>query len=201
MKKRFIQFGITVLMIIFLPFLLFASEAEMELRKAVANHDLVKIKELLRQNDLVDTSIGSGFTSLMVAAATGDVDVARILLDNGASVDLKEFGLGQTALIIAANAGESDMVKLLLENKANIEATEKMANCTSLILAAMAGHAPVVQVLIDNGANVNAKGLGNGTALFGAAAKGHTNVVEILLSNGADVNARFENGMTPLSIA
>jgi len=67
---------------------------------AAANGDTEKIRSLkgLKQLDIVDDS---GRTPLMVAAIFGQVEVAELLLENGADIDAKDK-LGFTPLIYAA---------------------------------------------------------------------------------------------------
>ena len=53
-----------------------------------------------------------GVTPLFVACQQGHVDVARLLLDNGAEVDRN----GATPLFVACQNGHVDAARLLLEH-------------------------------------------------------------------------------------
>jgi len=54
----------------------------------------------------------------MVAVATGNIEVAKLLLEKGAAVEAKNR-IGQTLLWIAAWNGRVEAVRLLLEKGAN----------------------------------------------------------------------------------
>ncbi len=53
-----------------------------------------------------------GFTALMTAAAEGQVDVVRVLLEHGADKDLEDKD-GDTALSFARQNGHSEVIELL----------------------------------------------------------------------------------------
>ena len=61
--------------------------------------------------------------SLHIAAVCGKLEVARLLLDEGAEKDqrLHTLDSGITALHVAAGSGCLEMVQLLVENGANID--------------------------------------------------------------------------------
>src|SRR5690606_1223799 len=59
-----------------------------------------------------------GHTALMWAAAAGHVDVARLLLDAGASANARSTA-GDTPLHFAAAGGDAALIDLLLERGAD----------------------------------------------------------------------------------
>jgi len=61
------------------------------------------------------TSDGSRFTALMEAASSGHVEVLKVLLRNGADVNIASVLEGDTALIDAARSGRTQVVELLLK--------------------------------------------------------------------------------------
>ena len=56
----------------------------------------------------------------MVASHNGHLDVVRLLLENGATVDSRADD-GWTSLMAASQNGHLDVVRLLLENSAAVE--------------------------------------------------------------------------------
>ena len=60
-------------------------------------------------------------TSLHLAAQKGHVDVAKVLVENGADVNAID-GFGQTTLHLAAFYGHVDVAKVLVENGADVNA-------------------------------------------------------------------------------
>lgn len=158
-------------------------------------------------------------TPLMHAAFAGRFDVARLLLQRGATV-----GVNSVRLVRAtANRGHEALTDLLLEHG---------ANPTSIGAGAWVLYPAIADKLLARGANVNQEpgawiGLcctGNSghkenialaramlwygadvtsrykgrTALHCAAKAGFIHVVEALIEHGGDVNALNERGQTPL---
>ena len=62
-------------------------------------------------------------TALHVAAKNGHVDVAKVLIQNGADVNAVEKDKW-TALHLAARNGHVDVAKVLIQNGADVNAVE-----------------------------------------------------------------------------
>ena len=130
--------------------------------------------------DIGAASPNTGFNPLLVAAKDGDLVVARLLLEYGASVDARVRS-GTTALGLAARQGSAEMVRLVLSRGASVNACSK-SGTTALMLASSCGHAEAVRALLEAGADQavrNAKGV---TALEYARRKAHWAVVALLAS-------------------
>jgi ankyrin repeat protein len=139
--------------------------------------------------------------SLQEAAAIGDVELVRSLLDKGVGVDSWDDSRKKTALQRAAISGHKDVVELLLAKGADIDAGKFYVG-TALYYAAENGHKEIAELLIAKGADVNAiRRAGGDTPLHSAAMVGHKDIVELLIANGADVNAKNNKGQTPVDIA
>lgn len=89
----------------------------------------------------------SGRTALQAAAASGHINVVKLLLDNAADVNVA--GPIGTALHAAAEAGYIDLVKMLLDNGADIDAGPTNNCCTALRAAARGGYLDVVETLLN----------------------------------------------------
>lgn len=142
----------------------------------------------------------SNVTPLSLAAASGQVEVVRVLIDAGAKIDRPD---ARTApLLAAARSGRLEVVKLLLERGADLHASCYQGN--ALHQAAMYGHQDIVKFLVERG--LDAKGRPEGgewTPLHAAASwEGTPEVVNFLLDHGAEVNrATSDHGRTPLHAA
>ena len=86
-----------------------------------------------------------GLTALMYAAAAGDLEMARLLLENGAPINA-QTNVGTTALMYAAEEGQVEMVRFLVGNGADIH-IQDAHNYTALSLAEERGHQEVVDFL------------------------------------------------------
>jgi ankyrin repeat protein len=80
------------------------------------------LKELLDAHADVESPNSEGQTALMLAARTGRLDAAELLLKRGAKVDAREEWGGQTALMWATAQSQPQMVHLLLAHGADVNA-------------------------------------------------------------------------------
>ncbi len=88
----------------------------------------------------------------MMAALTGQIDLAEQLVARGADVNKT----GWTPLHYAASGGMLAVISLLLENYAYIDATSPNGT-TPLMMAAHYGSTEAVQLLLDEGADPTLK--------------------------------------------
>jgi hypothetical protein len=89
----------------------------------------------------------NGWTPLHCAALNGHIEISRLLLQNGADVNLKSND-GFTPLHWAASHGHIDILHLLVENGADLEAQEDNG-WRALHEAACHVHLPFIQELIS----------------------------------------------------
>ena len=161
--------------------------------------DLEAVEAFLTANTDIHALGGFYGSALNAASCHGHEAVARLLLENGAGVDVKNDD-GRTPLSWAAANGHSEVAKLLLQAGAEVDAEDKWGG-TPLILAAMNGHSGVVELLLHAEAEVDAKDNEGWTPLISAAMNGHSWVVELLLHPEAEVDAKNDEGWTPLILA
>ncbi|XP_072046592.1 uncharacterized protein [Amphiura filiformis] len=133
---------------------------------------------------------------LCLAAAAGDYDTCKSLLQKGIDVNCSHmFVFDFTPLHEASSNGHSAVCQILLRAGAivNNRAGPELDERTPLHQAAMSGHDKVCKVLLDNGAVVNAitKQGHEVTPLWLAAKNGHGTVCQVLLQAGAKINCRI----------
>jgi ankyrin repeat protein len=141
-------------------------------------------------------------TDLMIASFFGLHAIAKLLIDNSASIEAED-GSGQTPLYWAVTGGHESVVKLLIENGARFETEEIHSNTTPLLVAAGYGDTAVMKILIENGADIDVKAeYSDQTPLLSAAKVGHEAAVKLLVEKGAYIEAKDRfTGQTPLSNA
>jgi ankyrin repeat protein len=134
----------------------------------------------------------SGLTALHLS--TGDVKKVRLLVDQGADVNVKST-IGRTPLLVAAStSGTREVVELLLDKGADVNVVD-VTGIVPLIAAASVDDSAVVKLLLSKGAAVNARAnVGqSATALMGAAYNGNAELTRLLLANNAQVDAVSED--------
>jgi ankyrin repeat protein len=127
-------------------------------------------------------------TPLFWAARSGDATLVKLLLEQGAEVNLYAAPYSEPGNVVA---GPSIWDR---------NSTGKTGE-TPLHLAAGEGHVEASRLLLDQGADVNAGDESGRTPLQLACEKHHAKVVELLLKRGAAVMRRDRWGNTPLHAA
>jgi ankyrin repeat protein len=166
---------------------------------------------------------------LMSALSNANLEMARVLLEGGASVhSTTSYGATPLRFAIWWDGPEHlEMVKALLARGANVDAghasaykvsdtgnapiawtgevlitgSRRSAEGTALGDVAARKNPELVKVLLEAGAKVDARQPGWRTPLMLAAIAGNQPVVRLLLDAGADVNAKDSNNKTPLDLA
>jgi len=124
-----------------------------------------------------------GGTPLGAAASQDKVEVARVLIAHGATVDAKD-DRERTPLHNAAFIGSAAVAALLLDFNANVEARD-CDGLTPMHLAVWQDRVPVVKLLIANHADVNAPNNNGGTPLGRAIAFNRSQIAALLQQAGA----------------
>ena len=135
-----------------------------------------------------DTTSSPGRTPLFDAIGRKHLDVAELLLERGARVDVTNAA-GATPLHVAAVADEAS-VRLLLRHGAKPNVPDPLG-VTPLLVAAGYGDVGTVRALVDAGADIRAKDALSRTALDHALRGNprHPEVAEYLRSLGAPSHA------------
>ena len=162
------------------------------------------IRMLLKTNLDLEAKDKEGRTALLWAAATGKVNLIKLLLTgrthNNANIKATN-NRGKTALHLAVESKTNRLalVKTLLEYGANVHA-ESDGGWTALLNAADKGYDDIASVLLHWGANVNARTLNNKvTGLHWCARNGHIDVVKLFLQQpGVLRDSKDSSGETPL---
>ena len=138
-------------------------------------------------------------TSLHYASMYGHLEVANLLLLNGANVNCED-NTKMTPLYYASANGHFEMVELLLNYNANINCQNK-DKVTPLHSAAHYGHLEVAKLLFQRGANVNLQNLRKQTPLHIAVKYCKKEIVKNILDYGCDINIKDGYGKTAEEIA
>ena len=124
----------------------------MSLVQAAANGKIDEVRRLLEKktNGNLSARIPEAF---MWAVLLGHRDIVRLLLENGADVNLQNE-TGESALLFAVEKGNLDISRLLLEHGAKVDLEDNFG-LTPLILATRKRNLDLVRLLLEHGAVIN----------------------------------------------
>jgi mono/diheme cytochrome c family protein len=151
--------------------------------EALRNGDGPRWRRLLRDAPgLVKRSGPGGSTPLMFAVLYGDLDAVRLVLEAGASPNVRNEA-GATALMWAT--AELEKMGLLLDHGADPKVRSNDARTPVLIAAGQRQGMAAVKLLLERGAAVTEKGIDS--PLAPALARGDEPLVRLLLERGAEL--------------
>ncbi len=152
-----------------------------------SNGDIPSAKLLAEYKFSVNEIDDQGNTPLMMAAATGNVQMVKFLVENGAEIDTLYTPLEKSALMVAAEHGHIEVMKLLVENGANVNLQADFfvphtlgSGQNALMYAVLAKQENAVRFLLNNNANIFAQDRQKNTALSYAKQIGNKNIVQSL---------------------
>lgn len=148
--------------------LLLNSGLDLNIWEATAVGDTNKVQKLIREHpDQVNQFSPDGYTPLGLASFFGKVEILKLLLTNGADVNVPAQNEMRVFPIHSATAHRDPDVSLSMVN-----------------------------LLLSHGAEVNVSQQGGWTPLHQAAAHNHLAMVHALLARGADPTLKSEDGRT-----
>ncbi|XP_035912924.1 serine/threonine-protein phosphatase 6 regulatory ankyrin repeat subunit B isoform X3 [Anopheles stephensi] len=159
-------------------------------------------RELLSSQtaDQLKATTTNGDTALHLAARRKDVEMARILIDYGANVDVQN-GEGQTALHIAAAEGDEAMVKYFYTVRASAAITD-FQDRTPMHLAAENGHASIIEILADKyRASIYERTKDGSTLMHIASLNGHAECATTLFRKGVYLHMPNKGGARSIHTA
>ena len=139
-----------------------------------------------------------GETPLILAAAAGDLDALKALLQCGANHRHCDQH-GHTALVAAARNGALSIVKALTEPELPDGTVRQLQ--LALAWAAWEGHYDVVKYLMDKVSVDDVMTPDRDTPLTLAACTGRKDVIKLLLENGASLHNANASGHGALALA
>jgi ankyrin repeat protein len=160
--------------------------------QAVRSGDLAELGKLAKSAD-VNHKDSRGATPLMYAAAIGNADQLKLLLDAGADVNVRN-AFDATALIWAG--GDAQKIRLLVGHGADVKTQSKLGRTALILAAKRSGSAALVSWLLANGADAGARDTNQDTALDMAARTGDVEAVRVLIGN----KNQFGNSVLPNAV-
>jgi len=157
----------------------------------VFGQDINLIRHLIAEGADVNAQGNRGETPLEWSAADrGNLEVTRLLIDNGADINLCAKG-AISILHRAIKNNQKETAKLLVERNAKLNLKDPSGRI-EIHLAALHNAADLVRSLLEHNVDIDALDRHNRTALYYAAKHGYRSVVDVLITEGAKKDAIVE---------
>ena len=174
-----------------------AEKPPLSIVEAIKRNDTSAVLSFLAQgvnpNHFIDSHAPLHTTALL-----GKHEIVQVLVDNGATIDIKTTTNEQyTPLHLAAHSGNFATVKVLVNLGASVDSRSKNGR-TPLRLAAAEGYANIAEFLVSKDADPNAQDSVAATPLHVAAGLSRKSVVDVLVKVGADITIPDNQGNTPV---
>jgi len=164
------------------------------------------VKFFLASNYDINQFNDDNFSPLMFAVIKNNLSLVRLLLERGASVNLKTPTNNFVAISRAIYLDTTDVLELLIEYGANVN--HQSPGGEPLLIYAMRDYQlDAMKVLLAAGADVSYIGNDGWSVLHQAVDcrqnRGDKNgdIVKLLIEAGADINQQLASGSTPLALA
>jgi ankyrin repeat protein len=145
-----------------------------------------------------------GATPLWLAARFLEVDLLRVLLDNGADVHLSARD-GTTPIMAAAGHGYSRAsgTEAFIKDRRDFSSynSEPFEAATRIPPEEERLVIEALRILLAAGADINRANAAGDTAVHAASALGMTTVIQFLAERSANLSARNKDGRSPIDVA
>ena len=151
----------------------------MDFFQLIKEGDLETIKSIVKQDEgILHQKDGRGFPPLVMASYSGNLDVAKYLIEAGVDINAIDAA-GNTALMGVCFKGYLDIVKLLLKKGAEVN-IRNWQGASALIYAVTFGKNEIAKELIKAGADKSFHDDKGNSAITYAKSQGNTELVALL---------------------
>lgn len=161
---------------------------------AIKRGDCDTVRAILKEKpEMAQAREPGGPSAVLLATYYQQPEIARLIMENGAPLDLFE----------ASATGQVERAAEILDLDPDLVNAYAPDGFQPLGLAAFFGHLKVAELLLARGAQVNSPSR-NDLRVYpinSAAAGSHLEIVRLLLDHGADPNARQGENFTPIQAA
>ncbi|CAB3258050.1 unnamed protein product [Arctia plantaginis] len=186
-----------------------ANDGDSPIHSAAAVGDIHILQHILSvAKYAIDYRNQKGQTALFVAIMQNNLEIVKILIDNGASLSIV-LPDHQTVLHIAARYGYTDILEYLLNHENRIISTLMTANrCPPITYAVINNYPDCVRILLSKGDKLNDlvpfqdeiwQSEELTTVLHIAAVKNHFQIAKMIIEfDGETINKPNSRGLLPL---
>ena len=155
------------------------------------------VKEFLRckaNPNIKNTN--TGLSPLHVAGYNDNIEMIKILLENGAEIDLED-NEGNTPICFCARFGNEKSIKFLKEKGADIYKRNK-SKISPIETCIQYGHKKSMEIFLEFGYEINNISQGEMSLLGVATINNNIEIINYFVEKGADINLRDGLGYTPI---
>jgi len=161
--------------------------------------DETNVLLLLKRGADPNARAEGGMTALMYAAESGDTMLVKVLVLNGADLELT-YVEGTTPLLVAVLNQQVGVSHYLLKKGANPNHQDDLKG-SALIYSAATNNYQIADILLFYGASDTIRDRDGNTPLMTAVFFGNLETADVLLQNGVEPDSPDKKGNTPLMIA
>lgn len=190
-------------------------DTPLRLHNAIRREDVKTVKKILDGGMHPDSRQDASYPHpLSFAAYKGNPEIAKLLIDHGADVNLcsEVSANGRRARFWPLNmaldnvtatpgSGKEAVAILLIQNGANVNQPDDPYGGNEIALHNAVCNERLIRLLVSRGGNINAQDRRGETPLHTAIRLGYKDAVPVLLGLGADPNIKTKKGETALDYA
>ncbi len=176
-----------------------AGEDDWNLVESVLKGNHANVLHLIKRGADPNAKAEGGMTALMYAAEQGDTMLVKLLVLNGADLELT-FIEGTSPLQIAVLNHHFEVTHFLLEKGADPDHQDDLKG-TALLYAAAINDYRIADLLLFYGASDTLRDKDGNDALMTAVYFGHLETADVLLQNQFSPDTRDKKKNTPLMVA
>lgn len=157
------------------------ANSDLDVFEAASVGDIGRL-DLLLQSDagLANATAGDGFSPLQLACYFGQSSATKVLLNQGAKLEIVSGNpMALRAIHAAASSGDLESVRLLIAHGVDLNSRQH-GGYTTLQAAASSGNKEMLELLLAAGADVKVANDQGQTAASLATAKGHNDLADLL---------------------
>jgi len=144
----------------------------------------------------------AGMSAIGPAIKCGNLRLAKLLIDSGGDINIRNSYDRFPALHTACEEGNERVVRFMLDHGADVDSLEYISSCAPLWFAVHHDHPNIVSMLLESGADVNQDSPALGPVLFDGCLSGNVSMTRLILAApGCDPNIVSYLGGTPLQAA
>uniref|UniRef100_A0A6C0B378 Uncharacterized protein n=1 Tax=viral metagenome TaxID=1070528 RepID=A0A6C0B378_9ZZZZ len=164
------------------------SEGNLIETRTLLEEDIDHLIDINRQDD-------EGNTALNFASHNGFTEIANLLIENGADLNMSNKKNTLFPLAAAIYFERRDIAKMLISAE-GINVNAQLARGSSALhLACQKGYIDIVELLLNKGANVNIRNRSGETPLQTAIDYENKDIIELLQSRGATLGGKRRKTM------